>query len=357
MEAIVRNHYVDDLLDSVDTPNEAVELIEQVKFVHSKASFEMRGWKSNSQEVMFKYGEADDKMNLQIDPEDEAEKVLGMWWRRSADDFTYSLKFNKGNEGVLAGRERPTKREMLRIMMSLYDPLGLLSHFTSILKVLMQDVWRSGVGWDEVVTGETCTKWLKWLKMLKQVETLSIPRCYLGSFDKWSGVNVQLHVFVDASEDCCAAVAYIRTEAKEKVEVSLVMARTKVAPIKLMSIPRLELVAALLGARLSNTIKDALTVPIHSTHYWTDSTTVLSWIRSDTKSLRGRQFERFRAAEIQDTTAVADWRYVPSKLNVADDATKVNGTVLTSRRRRFMSLSFISPNKSSSSNITPIGIA
>lgn len=340
VQAIVKNHYVDDLLDSVDDEQEAIELIQQVRHIHAQANFEIRGWKSNSKKVMTDFGEAEDKVSLLKEDEMQIDKVLGMWWRRSTDVLTYSLRYNKCNESVLAGKSKPTKIDVLRTLMSLYDPLGLLSPVTSILKVLMQDIWRSGVDWKAVVTDEHHSRWLGWLDMLKQVENLSIPRCYLKRLDNWTDAETQLHVFMDASRDCCAAVAYLRVSQHDEVVVSLIMGKSKVAPIKLMSIPRLELVAAVLGARISNTILSNLSIDVGEVFYWVDSTTVLSWIRSDTRNLTG-QYEKFRVAEIQDTTKIANWRYINTRSNVADDATKMTRSTINSSDRWFTGPPFL----------------
>lgn len=340
VQAIVKNHYVDDLLDSVDTDTEAIELIQQIRHIHSNANFNIRGWKSNSEEVMKLFGDAEEKINLHMEKEMEIDKVLGMFWQRKSDDFTYSLKFNKCNETVLAGKRKPTKIDVLRTLMSLYDPLGLLSHVTSILKVLMQDIWRSAIDWKDEIKEEHHARWLKWLEMLTQVENLSIPRCYLKQMKNWQNAKVQLHVFMDASRDCSAAVAYLRIACQEEVVVSIVMAKSKVAPIKMLSIPKLELVAAILGARISNTVTENLTIGIEEIFFWVDSITVLHWIRSDTKNIKG-QFEKFRVAEIQDTTKVANWRYISTKYNVADDATKKNRSTINSEDRWFKGPSFL----------------
>lgn len=340
IEAITRNHYVDDWLDSIDSDEEAMQLITQVKEVQAKAGFEIRGWKSNSTTVMNNFGDKEEDLNLQMNAEDMSEKVLGTWWVRRSDALTYSLKFNKGSELVLAGKIKPTKAEILRVQMSLYDPLGLLINFISILKVLMQDIWRSKVNWEDQISDEHHQRWLKWLNSLKQVEKLSIPRCYISNLDNYEAVNVQLHVFCDASKDCSATVAYLRTQRQCVVEVSIVMAKSRVAPISLSTIPRLELVAALLGARLGNTIQRELTIKIDKIVYWTDSTTVLHWLRSDTRKIKG-QYEKFRVAEIQETTIVNNWRYVPTKLNVADEATKVKSYELSSDDRWFTGPSFL----------------
>lgn len=322
-KSIKRSSYMDDQLESVDTAEEAIQLIEDIIEVQSRANFEVRGWKSNSHEVMAHFGDKETQQQVAITMGDEAEKVLGMWWLMNLDCFTFLLKFNKGSKEVLTGQRPPTKREMLVVLMSLYDPLGLIAHYLAFLKVLLQDVWRSNCDWDEVLNSQLQQRWTKWILILPSLEKLQIPRCYLNGLNTWAGAEVQLHIMIDASQECCAAVAYLRIAVEGDVRCALVSAKTKVARLQLISIPRLEINAAVIGARLANSIITEMDLEFSKIVYWSDSKTALAWIRSDTRQIKG-MYVAFRVAEIQDTTVVADWRYVPSRLNIADDATKWN---------------------------------
>lgn len=319
--SIVYNHYVDDCLDSCDEVQEALELVKQIKNIHQSGGFTIRKWKSNSKKVMEIIGdEPSDLQNLNVDSDQHFEKVLGLWWNVENDCFTYLLRFNKGNEKVLKGIEIPTKREVLRVLMSIYDPLGLINHYLSYSKCLMQEIWSSGIDWDEKINGQIFKKWLWWVEQLPLVEKLNIPRCYISEFDTLKNVNKHLHVFVDASKNNCAAVAFLRMESNGKIECNIVSAKTKVAPLKLISIPKLELVAAQIGARLGVSLQKSFSFPVEVT-YWTDSSTVMKWLNMDAKNING-QFIAFRTAEIQELTSIRTWKLIPSKHNVADDATK-----------------------------------
>ncbi|XP_065078605.1 uncharacterized protein LOC135701675 [Ochlerotatus camptorhynchus] len=132
--------------------------------------------------------------------------------------------------------------------------------------------------------------------------------------------DLQLHVFVDASEAAYACVAYLRLDCVEGTRCALVASKTKVAPLKPLSIPRMELQAAMIGARLMQTVCSSLTLPISKRFLWSDSTTVLAWLHSNSR--RYHQFVGFRVGEILSLSSLDEWRYVPSALNVADDATK-----------------------------------
>ncbi|XP_074029084.1 uncharacterized protein [Leptinotarsa decemlineata] len=310
----------------MDDEKSAIEIAKQVAYIHSQANFEIRNWHSNSQilmKTMNRSSQSPEEIDMNMDSEATTEKVLGMWWNLNTDCLVFSLKYNKGNKEVLQGKKRPTKREILRIMMSIYDPLGLISNFLVYLKILLQEIWRSKITWDDPITDSQFSKWLTWLNYLPEIEKLSISRCYIDNFLMWETCNVQLHIFVDASESASAVAAYLRifNEDKEDTKCSLVGSKTRVAPIKLQTMPRLELDGALMGARFAKTIKSHLSIDIHETIYWSDSKIVLCWIRSeDTRKLC--KFVAHRVAEIQDISMISNWHYVPTKLNVADEATK-----------------------------------
>lgn len=138
---------------------------------------------------------------------------------------------------------------------------------------------------------------------------------------------------MDASELAYAAVAYFRFNINQDIKVALVMGKARVMPIKPMSIPQAELTAATMGVRLANTIKDLHRIKISKSTYWSDSRVVLAWINSS--AVRFKQFAGLRVREILDSTTRRDWRHVPTKLNVADDATKWNDPTISSKDRWF----------------------
>ena len=323
-KSILERHYVDDMLDSVDTVEEAILLAQQVREIHQRGNFVIRNWMSNSNEVLAALGEEKSIKTFchagkRVEQVVEPDKVLGMWWRTSDDVFTFNLKYTKATTEILAGLRLPTKRELLRLLMSIFDPMGLMSFYTIQMKILMQNVWRQNITWDDAIPEEFSDEWLRWLSILKNVENLNVPRCY---FQRGTSKDskIQLHVFVDASENAYAAVAYFRIQSQNGIETALVAAKTKVAPLRPISIPRLELLAAVLGSRLAVTIKNSHDFEIEATYLWSDSKTVLLWLKEDPK--RYKQFVMFRVAEIQEISSISSWRYVPTKLNVADLATK-----------------------------------
>ncbi|XP_062541898.1 uncharacterized protein LOC134209893 [Armigeres subalbatus] len=322
VDTIIKRHYVDDMLVSVETEEEAILLAHQVKYVHSHGGFEIRNWISNSPAVLQSLGEIDTKTkNLDVSAELATEKVLGLWWCTQKDTFTFKIGWTRYDEALLTGRRRPSKREVLKVLMTIFDPLGMIAHFLIFLKVLLQEIWRSGIQWDEEINDVLFFKWQTWLQVLPEVESVQIPRCY--NAQKSPNSDVELHTFVDASENAFAAVSYLRFNDSDAVECVIVAAKTRVAPLKFQSIPRLELQAAVLGARLAQTILESLSFGVARRCFWSDSRDVLCWINSDHR--RFTQFVAHRVSELLDTTEAREWRWVPTKDNVADDATKWQG--------------------------------
>lgn len=181
--------------------------------------------------------------------------------------------------------------------MSIFDPLGLLSHILIHPRILLQDIWRSGISWDEAIPTPFFDQWRTWILNLPAIETLRISRCY--NFTNNS--IAELHTFVDSSEEAFACCVYIRFVNADSIECVLVAAKSKVAPLKPMSMPRLELQAALIGARQASQVKEDQNIKSSREFFWSDSETVLSWLKSDAR--RYRQFVAVRVGEIFGTNS------------------------------------------------------
>ncbi|XP_062537760.1 uncharacterized protein LOC134206081 [Armigeres subalbatus] len=276
--AIVENHYVDDYFDSANTIEEAVKRAKEVRYVHSRGGFELRNWVSSSEDFLEAMGERkkDQCVRFNEDKESGFERVLGIVWSPASDEFSFSTKPRVDLVPFLSGEKLPTKRIVLSCVMSFFDPLGLLSVFTFYGKLLIQDLWRSGCEWDQQIGEESAEKWNNWIRRLPEVDEVRIPRYYFCGGYSLQYDSLQLHVFVDASQDAYGAAAYIRIETATGPLCSLMMSRSKVAPLQHMSIPRLELQAAVLGARLANSAGEILSLEVKQRFMWSDSKTVLS---------------------------------------------------------------------------------
>ena len=197
----------------------------------------------------------------------------------------------------------------------LFDVLGWCSPAIIIPKMLIQRPWEENLDWDELVTQNISNTLEKWISTIMELRQCSIPWNYFPL--EADVTTVQLHGFCDASERAYAGAAYIRGfDTRGIVHTSLVVAKTKVDPIKRLTIPGLELCGALIMARLLKHVSTVLSVSIGNTHAWTDSRVVLGWLRGSPR--RFKVFVGNRVSEILDLTPANVWRHVSSKDNPAD---------------------------------------
>ena len=218
-------------------------------------------------------------------------------------------------------KERPmTRRGILSIICSVYDPLGFVSPCILPAKAIQQDLCLKGLGWGDQIPEPCKQKWQSWLKELPKLEQFEIPRC-LKPPNCLEIQRCELHHFSDASSQGYGAVSYLRqTDSHGEVHCLLIMAKSRLAPLKAMTIPRLELSAAVLATRLDRMIKEEVDMVVHSSTFWTDSTCVLRYIEN--KDKRFQIFVANRVSAILDQSTAAQWRYVESTLNPADEASR-----------------------------------
>ncbi|XP_055539615.1 uncharacterized protein LOC129726677 [Wyeomyia smithii] len=267
-----------------------------------------------------------------------------MMWEPKRDIFLFSGNLCGDLAPYIRGEKKPTKRTALRCIMSLFDPLGLLAPYLIHGRMLIQDIWRSGVAWDDEMLDEDNEKWKRWTGLLESIGRLEIPRFYFGHAKPDAFNTLQLPVFCDASEAGLGCAAYFRVVDDDNVYCSLVMAKSKVAPLKHQSIPRMELHAFVLGARLMRSVCESHTVGNSRCYLWTASSTVLSWVRSDHR--RYMQYVAHRVGEIQSLTKPESRRWVPTRDNVADALTKWGkDTEPVSNGRWFRGPSFLYRNE------------
>ena len=203
---------------------------------------------------------------------------------------------------------------MLSDISTIFDPLGLLTPVTLKLKLIMQSCWVRGVDWDEELPSDVQSEFMKWRKTLPVITKLKIPRHTLKK-------RFELHLFCDASELAYAACIYVRC--LDTQETNLLVSKSKVAPLKPLTVPKLELCAAFLGCNLLKAVLPILEkikfIP-EQIHGWTDYTLVLSWLQEIPRSWN--TFIANRVQAIQDILKLKHWKHVPSEDNPADLATR-----------------------------------
>ena len=308
-ETILKATDMDDSMDSISSEEQGIELHRQLSLLLTKAGMHARKWLSNSSKVLSEIRIQDRKFEVDQDREGlPSTKTLGVWW--SADDDVFTFKENAPGDDMSY-----TKRNFLQKIATLFDPIGLLAPYTVRAKLLLQEMWTAGLEWDEELGDTLINTARAWFQELTVLTQLKIPRCLL---EKGKAVDtVTLHTFVDASENAYGAVTYARYSYQDgSISTNIVAAKTRVAPIKALSIPRLELMGAVIGVRLSKRISSVMDLKMNQLVFWSNSLNVLWWVYG-----RSREFKLFvanRVGEIQSSTDPAQWKYVPTKLNPAD---------------------------------------
>ncbi|XP_055714978.1 uncharacterized protein LOC129809187 [Phlebotomus papatasi] len=339
--AIIERHYVDDYVDSCDTEAEAIQRAKEVAFIHKQGGFEIRNWVSNSSKFIRELS-PEEAENKNMDLNGSSERVLGLHWDCKNDNFVFQVKLHKVSPEILQGRQMPTKREMLRVIMSVFDPLGFLGTYMVRSKIMMQEVWKQEISWDDEIKENLHAQWLDWINFLPQISEVKIPRCFSVFIPE--AISIQLHTFCDASQEAFAAVTYLRVEYPNGIDVTFVCAKNRVAPLKPISIPRLELQGALMASRLTDVVTKTLDIKISEKFFWCDSKTVISWIKSSDK--RFTQFVAWRVGEIRELTDSREWNWIPTAQNVADEATRSSGKCdMNPNSRWFNGPSFLKQDK------------
>ena len=314
-EFVQRDFYVDDGLKSVKTEDEAVDLFMRTKQMCERGHLHLHKIVSNSRKVMQSVPVEDrgkdlKELNLLQDTL-PIEKALGVQWCIESDSFRFRITF----------QEKPmTRRGVLSTVMSVYDPLGLLAPIILPGKVILQDLCRISAAWDDPLPDALRIRWEKWKTDILQLEGISIDRCYKPK-DFGDIKNVQLHHFSDASSVGYGQCTYMRlTNQDDKVHCTLVMGKSRVAPIKTVTVPRLELTAALLSVKVSSFLQNELDLVNAEQFFWTDSRVVLGYIRNELR--RYHVFVANRVSQIRDESLPAQWHHIDTKENPADGASR-----------------------------------
>lgn len=224
-------------------------------------------------------------------------KTLGLYWNHKTDILQYNVGERDNN--------RVTKRTVLSVIASIYDPSGLIGPVLIVAKLIMQQLWSLNITWDEDLPQEMHSRWKLYHSTLNQLSELQIPPCV-----KPKGRKIDIHEFSDASERAYGACVYAVTLGKDGNSHSiLICAKSRVAPLKILTLAKLELFAALLLAKLCRTVHRAIEDKIINTYLWTDSTIVISWIHASPSLLK--TFVANRVSKIQRLTSQARWHHVP----------------------------------------------
>ncbi|XP_037922920.1 uncharacterized protein LOC119659079 [Hermetia illucens] len=269
----IKDFYVDDVMTGSNSLKEAVKIQDELKTLLQSAGFNLRKWCANDVRLLSSIPSEDREEELSVDDStDEGVKTLGFTGNPKLDHFRITTVWNE-----------PTK-----------------------------ELWSLKLDWDEAIPMGLHTRWLQFRQELADLNRIRIPR-YLET----KNATVSLHAFSDASERAYGVVIYLRSINNHgDIKVRLLCSKSRVATVKPITLPRLELCAATLMARLTDRVTKILNMEIGSIHYWTDSQIVLAWTQSRPSSFH--TFVANRMSSIQELTNTSNWRYVNTKHNPAD---------------------------------------
>lgn len=256
--ALSRGRYVDDIFGGADTINETKLIVDQLTQLCGAGGFPLQKWRSNAPELFSNPIEQNSQSVILGETEEFQTKILGITWHSRHDVFQY-ITYPEKSKVI-------TKRSILSEISQLFDPLGFLSPVLINAKMLIQNLWLLKVTWDDTLPVEIENQWIVFQEQLTELSSIKIPRWLNVSS---STQTVEMHGFSDASNLAIAAVVYLRVvDSLGEIKVSLVQAKTKVAPLKRVTIPRLKLNAAFLVSRLVAKLQHSVNCKINSIFLW-----------------------------------------------------------------------------------------
>nr|CAI5854889.1 unnamed protein product [Callosobruchus analis] len=279
-----------------------------LSYSHLKCVVKLRKWRSNRPETIQQFSDTSESKSLEFSLNKEHEfKTLGLSWNSENDSLNYKIHPNKQTSGKV------TKRIILSKIASIFDPLALLGPCIILAKILLQKLWLEKLTWDESLPYNLHQRWLEFSSQMDSLNSLHIPRKVTCN----DAVKFELHAFSDASEQAYGACVFIKSlNARGECSVNLLCAKSKVAPLKTLTMPRLELCAALTLARMVSKISESVEIKFEKIYCWSDSSIVLAWLRTSPSLLK--PFVDSRVAEIQKLTESFVWKHVSTKDNPAD---------------------------------------
>ena len=312
-EAILKSFYVDDCLKSCWSVQEAQSFIEEISKALNFGGFHITKWISNSSKVLQSIPEKDRAVAVKsLDFESlPTERALGVVWNTDSDTLGVQVKPKD---------EAFTRRGVLKVLSTVYDPLGMVSPFVLKAKLIFQSECRLDKDWDDPLSDQNLKLWHRWLEDMPALQKLKVPRCVMPKPSP-GDYYMEIHHFCDASEVAYGSVAYLRVVSEPNVvHCSFLMSKSRLAPTRFISIPRLELCAAVIAVKMNDILTKELQLEIRSTFYWTDSLIVLQYIKN--KSRRFQTFVANRVAIIHEGSTQNEWNHVDTKLNPADHASR-----------------------------------
>lgn len=306
---IKKDLYVDDLLTGTDSIESAIKLRNDIDSLFKRGGLNLRQWASNDPRLLENLPEGNVNLQLQVDKNGTI-KTLGVHWDSQRDTIVYTVQ-------PITKTSQLTRRSILSELAKIFDPLGLLGPVILQGKIIMQQLWRENLEWDDPVPLNVTTEWKSYTERLPLLNNVSFERKIIIANFK----EIQLHGFCDASEKAYGACIYLKTiDHNGESRTQLLCAKSRVAPLKTTTLPRLELCSALLLADLYQAVKESLSHEIHRSIFWSDSMVTLHWIKTSPHKLL--VFVANRVSGIQEKTKGIEWRHVRTNDNPADHVSR-----------------------------------
>ena len=332
---VINDFYVDDCLVSSPSIEEAKELAVGVKTLLASGGFKLTKFVSNESDILAAIPEQDTVNQVKKFGPESCSKVLGIQWSTRSDEFSFLVNVVDAVDGV-------TRRSMLSTVASIYDPLGLVGPMIVLGKILFQEATRNKLDWDDDVPSELKGKWLEWLVGLRNLKDLHVSRCVKPS--QFNDAALELHHFCDSSEQAYGCCSYLRCVNKDgDVHCALLMSKGKLAPIKSVTVPRLELQAAVLAAKVDALLREQMSLQLISSVFWTDSELVLKYIVNESR--RFQTFVANRVSCIRGLTEPEQWKHISGTENPADLLTRGQSSSSIDLQKWYNGPEFLSTHK------------
>ena len=318
---VEQNFYVDDGISSLPTVQGATDLLKRTKeALKVNGNLRLHKIASNKQEVLNAFAEDDLSKTLKgLDFHDDnlpLQHSLGLNWDLKSDCFTFEC--SKDTKPF-------TRRGVLSVINSLFDPMGFVAPVTIQGKLFLREFLSVTTDWDKPLPSEFMSNWDSWKDSLQRLRNVQIPRTFSSSSLSMV-TEKEVHIFSDASEKAIAAVAYLKTVAQDGFcQLGFILGKAKVAPLHGHTIPRLELCSAVLAVEIAEIVEEHLGIPTTSMCFYTDSKVVLGYINNTSK--RFYVYVANRIQRIRKSTNPDQWSYVRTDKNPADSATRATSVV------------------------------
>lgn len=304
VQIIQNDFYMDDCASGTEKEEHAIKLAKEIKLVLEHSNLPLCKWRSNSEKLVREL-QGDNATAVSFS-EDEQTSILGLQWLPKSDHWTFAVKPVDESATI-------TKRVILSRITQLFDPEGYIAPFIMRAKLLVQQLWIAKLTWDEPVPKEIEKSWHSFWSGIKNLQRIRIPR-WIGMEEK---MQLQLHGFADSSGHAMGCCVYLRAvDASGKIMCNLLASKSRIAPLKEVTIPRKELAAATLLSQLMYKVRESLELTHVPYFLWCDSTIALHWINKPLHTLKLYVLNRVK--EILDKTQVEHWKHVRTNENPAD---------------------------------------